>query len=63
MISSKVIYGIAVKKGQFQAHRVTFDAKGRSTVALLSEWLGDMRAAEAVLRPLGWLPYRERRAS
>lgn len=53
-------YGIAVKGGQFQPQRIDFDARGRSHITPLTDFLPSMALAESVLRPLGWIPYRER---
>ena len=52
-------YGIAAERGKFTPMRIDFDARGNSTQHPLAD-AGTMSAAEAVLRPLGWLPYRER---
>lgn len=52
-------YGIAVDNGHFQAQRIEFAKNGHATVTPLSGWV-TMRQAEDVIRPLGWVPYRER---
>jgi hypothetical protein len=60
MITNTTRYGIAVKAGQFQPQRIDFDARGRSHITPLTPFLPNMRLAEDVLRPLGWIPFRER---
>ena len=51
--------GIAVKKGQFQAQSITYDKRGKSTIAPLSGWV---TAAEAtrIAKEHGFVPYWER---
>lgn len=58
-MSTTTKYGIAVEAGKFTPMRVEFDARGRSTQTPLAS-PRTMLEAEAILRPLGWIPYRER---
>ena len=63
MIRNVTRYGIVVRAGQFQPQRIEFDARGKSTVTPLAPFVDNMGVAEKILRPFGWLPYRERTAS
>ncbi len=60
MKAAKTQYGIAVDNGHFQAQLIEYAKSGHATVTPLSRWLNSMAEAEAVIRPYGWLPYRER---
>jgi hypothetical protein len=62
MIRNVTRYGIGVKGGRFQPQRIEYNAHGNSTVIPLCDFLPTMALAEAVLRPLGWKPYRERQS-
>lgn len=61
VLDSTPRYGIAVKQGRFQAQKIVYGAGGRSVVKPLSDWVS-MREAEDVIRPYGWVPYREQKA-
>lgn len=51
--------GVAVRKGQFQAQRISYDAKGKSTVEPISGWTTAGEATK-IAKEHGFVPYWER---